>query len=157
MRASVRVALGTSTGRRAVQHWYSTYRWHIAYVVDIARKFKVCGTTKANSAINTWFPFPVYTVQNDWVGFIVSNIHESMLRFYTRSFGHFHIFQMQSAVMINQRWLLFCFNHWTNYARPSFTVSRLSRRNFSWSNHYSKSLWFFQLARLQWLTVEHVD
>ena len=26
------------------------------------------------------------------------------------------------------------------YVRPSFTVSRLSRRNLSWSSHYSKSL-----------------
>ena len=44
-----------------------------------------------------------------------------------------------------------------HYVRPSFTVSRLSRRNFSWSSHYSKSLsgyWMnFQLAGLQWLTV----
>ena len=43
------------------------------------------------------------------------------------------------------------------YVRPSFTVSRLSRRNSSWSSHYSKSLsgyWMvFQLAGLQWLTV----
>ena len=29
-----------------------------------------------------------------------------------------------------------------HYVRPSFTVSRLSRRNFSWSSHYSKtSIW----------------
>ena len=27
-----------------------------------------------------------------------------------------------------------------HYVRPSFTVSRLSRRNFSWPIHYSKSL-----------------
>ena len=27
-----------------------------------------------------------------------------------------------------------------HYIRPSFTASRLSGRNFSWSSHYSKSL-----------------
>ena len=31
-----------------------------------------------------------------------------------------------------------CAKH--HYVRPSFTVSRLSRRNFSWSSHYSKCL-----------------
>ena len=48
-------------------------------------------------------------------------------------------------------------NYNCHYVRPSFTVSLLSRRNFSWSSHYSKSLqgieWFSQLAGLQWLTV----
>ena len=39
-----------------------------------------------------------------------------------------------------------------HYIRPSFTVSRLSRRNFSWSGHYSKSLsgyWTFGFSSWQ--------
>ena len=47
--------------------------------------------------------------------------------------------------------------HKTHYVRPLFTVSRLSRKNFSWSSHYSKVYqgieWFSQLAGLQSLTV----
>ena len=47
-----------------------------------------------------------------------------------------------------------------HYVRPSFTVSRISRRNFSWSSHYSKVYqgieWFSQLAGLQWLRISSI-